>query len=251
MSVTVCDVDANNVLCGNPPYSYQSLSKGFRHVTAPLPAIPAGSTAQWTTTLSQSADADFGEPGTGTWEVVADNRKTTMYLTTDGSTYTIGSEASGQSYDGLGPVPAWLTTTARPSPFYTWENGKWVLNVAADTADAQTTQTALMEQAYATAVSQNVSFTNAGGVTKTFQADSDSQDILNKTLNVCKNQGSVPSGFWWKSSDNTHVSFTLADLVGLSSAMFEQGWTAFQTLDARKASIMAATTRAQVQAVSW
>jgi len=115
----------------------------------------------------------------------------------------------------------------------------------------QTTQTALMEQAYSNAVAQDVSFTTGAGVTKTYQADPDSQDILNKTLNVCKTAGAVPDGFWWKPKDNTLVPFTLADLAGLASAMLDQGWAAFQKLTARKNSITAATTSAAVKAITW
>lgn len=239
--------DNNGLSNGPSPYNV----KGHGDVAVALPAVPGGKLAQWQSTVDRN-DPTYGDEGTGTWEILDDNRKIPLYLTTDGSTYTIDSDVSGQTYPGYGPIPVWLTTAARPSQFYTWTNGAWVLDVAADLSDAQATQSAAMDQAYDVAVGQDVSFTSAGGVTKTFQADKNSRDVLDKTLSVCEKKGSVPAGFWWKSSDNTLVPFTLDDLVGLSEAMFNQGWTAFQTLAARKLAISeVTTTRAAVEAITW
>lgn len=238
--------DNDGLSNGPSPYGV----KGHGDVAVPLGAVPVGKLAQWQSTVSRS-DPTYGEEGTGTWTILDDNRKTSLYLTADGSTYTIGSEVAGQSYPGYGPIPAWLTTTARPSPFYVWMKGAWVLDVAADTTDAQTTQTALMYQAYQGAISQPVTYKTAGGVTKAFQADADSQSTLVSALTGYQAAGAVPSGFRWVSEDNTQVPFTLDDLKGLAAAMLAQGWTAFQTLQTRKTSIRAASTRAEAAAIVW
>jgi len=232
---------------GPSPYGV----KGHGDVAVDHGAVPAGKVAHWQSTVPR-VDPTYGNEGTGTWEFLDDRRKDYLYLTADGSQYSLDTEVEGQTYPGYGSLPAWLTTTEKPGNFYAWEDGAWVLNTAADLADAKTTQSAAMELAYDTAVAQDVSFTTAGGVTKAFQADKDSRDILDKTLNVCKNAGQIPEGFWWKSRDNTLVPFTLGDLVGLSEAMFDQGWTAFQTLAARKLAISSiTTTRADVEKITW
>lgn len=117
--------------------------------------------------------------------------------------------------------------------------------------EAQTAQIELLAQDYLTAIATDVGFTTAAGVTKIYQADPDSRRILTETVAGYTASGSVPAGFWWKSTDNTKVSFTLADLQGLSDAMLAQGWAAFQNLDAKKADVEAATTVADVQAIAW
>ncbi|MBB3213413.1 hypothetical protein FHW67_002705 [Herbaspirillum sp. Sphag1AN] len=118
-------------------------------------------------------------------------------------------------------------------------------------AAAQSSQIGIIVAAYQSAISTPVSFTTAGGVTKTFQADSNSQDLLVTAVAGYNAQKAVPTGFYWKSADNTQVPFTLADLNGLSAAMLAQGWTAFQHLTTLKAQVAAATTVAAVQAIVW
>ncbi|KER71771.1 hypothetical protein HR51_16105 [Burkholderia cepacia] len=118
-------------------------------------------------------------------------------------------------------------------------------------APVQAAQYELLDSAYQNAIMQPVSFKTAGGVTKTFQADAGSQKVLMQTTQGYAISGSVPTGFYWVSSDNTQVPFTLADLQGLYQAMLAQGWTAFQHRQTLKAQIGAATTVAAVQAVVW
>lgn len=116
---------------------------------------------------------------------------------------------------------------------------------------AQVAQTEAMYVAYSQAVQQSVSFKSAGGVTQTFQADTNSQNILLQSYTGFQAAGAVPAAFYWVAADNTQVSFTLADLKGLYAAMLAQGWAAFQQLQTRKASIRAATTSAAVKAITW
>lgn len=118
-------------------------------------------------------------------------------------------------------------------------------------SELQQAQIAQLEAAYESAVTLPVSFTTAGGVTKTFQADQDSQMVLVKSQHGFEIAGSVPQGFYWVAADNTQVPFTLADLKGLYGAMLAQGWAAFQHMQTLKATIRAATTRVAVTAVTW
>lgn len=117
-------------------------------------------------------------------------------------------------------------------------------------AQTQMAQIMAMAAAYSNAIAQDITFTTAGSVTKTFQ--SDPQSISNaQAMLAAYGASGVPSGFYWVAKDDTQVPFTLADLQGLAKAMGDQGWSAFQRLQARKASILAAGTIAEVQAVIW
>ncbi len=116
---------------------------------------------------------------------------------------------------------------------------------------ARTAQNAVIDAAYADAIAVDVSFTTAAGVIKTYQADTDSQALLLQNTQAYTIAGAVPTGFYWRSVDNTQVSFTLADLQGLNAAVIAQDWAAFQTRSARKDSIAAATTVADVEAITW
>ena len=118
-------------------------------------------------------------------------------------------------------------------------------------AQAQSQQLGMLATAYATAVVQPVSYTSKGGVTKSYQADATSQANVQAALVGYTPVGAVPAGFYWVASDNTQVPFTLADIQGLASAMLAQGWSAFQHLQAQKAAILAASSVAAVQAVTW
>jgi hypothetical protein len=103
--------------------------------------------------------------------------------------------------------------------------------------------------AYMGAIASDVTITTAGGVTKAFQADA--RAIANLQAMLAAFPSGPPAGFYWVSSDNTQVPFTLADMKSLAAAMGAQGWSAFQHLQALKASISNAATVAAVQAVVW
>jgi len=116
---------------------------------------------------------------------------------------------------------------------------------------AQKKQIALLTQSYLTAISQPVSYTSAGGITKLFQADPSSiSNLQNVTIGLAK-AGDTPPGFYWMAADNTQVPFTYADLQGLAEAILIQGWTAFQHLQSQKAAVGVATTLTDVESVVW
>lgn len=144
-------------------------------------------------------------------------------------------------------LPAWPTglTIATQAQIDAIQNPPPTLS------QAQAVQTALMYVGYNTDLTKSVTITTAGGVTQTFQADLNSQDLLSRATQGYKDAGTVPAGFYWVAEDNTQVPFTLPDLQTLYSAMLSQGWTAFQKLQTRKESIRAATSVASVQAIVW
>lgn len=168
-------------------------------------------------------------------------------------------------YDSvISPVPAGVKaiqiTDAQwqaciDNPGWTVASGALVAPVAPTGAQllaaAQASQKYEIDNAYASAVTQNVSFKTAGGVTETFQADPTSQTMLMQATQGYQIAGSTPTGFYWKASDNTLVTFTLPDLQGLYAAILAQGWTAFQKRTTLKAEIDAATSVAAVAAVAW
>jgi hypothetical protein len=185
------------------------------------------------------------------------------------------SQQKYASYDSTGAITAFYDSVISPVPTGTnaieitdsqWQtcinNPGWTVvsgalvapaspTAAQLLAAAQAAQDAVIDAAYASAVTQDVSFKTAAGVTETFQADSTSQTMLMQATQGYQIAGAVPANFFWKASDNVLVPFTLADLEGLYGAILGQGWAAFQKRTTLKAEIAAATTVAAVTAVTW
>jgi len=111
---------------------------------------------------------------------------------------------------------------------------------------AQASKIAELAAAYANAIVQPVAYMGT-----TFQADLISQDTLNKTLAAITPGGATPAGFYWVDAVNNQVAMTLAQLQGLAGAMMANGWAAFQNLQTKKASVLAATSVSAVNGVGW
>ncbi len=105
--------------------------------------------------------------------------------------------------------------------------------------------------AYLAAIYASISFTTAAGTTQVFQADRAALGNLHDMLAAYAPTGAVPSGFYWVARDNTKVPFTLTDLQGLAGAIGARGWAEFQHMQSLKATVRAAITVAEVEAVSW
>jgi len=109
----IYQLDDARVWLGDGPRTVHS--KGHLQVLVAPPDVPTGHAARWVTDKDPVIDTPtFGDAGTGSWEIVEDHRKDKLY-TADGE-YKIGDDYEGQSYDGLGPIPAWLSTEAPEQP---------------------------------------------------------------------------------------------------------------------------------------
>lgn len=203
-----------------------------------LPAAPSTSTPPAAPTLATAENKpeiganEVAVIVSGQWQVLPDFRGETYWLA-DGSRHDITEIGETVPAEGLTSPPA------PPPP------------AAPTLAQVLNQQAAMLQAAYMVAIQQPVSFTTAAGVTKTFDADTDSQRTLQTAAQGYEMAGSVPDGFYWVAADNTQVPFTLPDLKGLYAAMLAQGWTAFQRLQDRKSALAAATTTSAVQAVVW
>ena len=145
--------------------------------------------------------------------------------------------------DYTAPVPTLTAFPAKPNAYHTWDwpTKTWILPANA-LAQAQADQVKTVTATYSAAIQAPVSY-----MATTFQADAGSQATLNKVITAAN--GTVPAGFYWVDAANNQVAMTFAQLQGLASAMWAQGWTAFQELQTKKAAIAAATTIAAVQAI--
>lgn len=119
--ITVYQLDALRLLLGG---ARQAHSKGHLQVLVVPPEVPVGHVARWVTELDPVRDTlTYGDPGTGAWEVIEDHRKDTCWIER-GKPYTLGVDHEGQTYDGLGPVPAWLHADEPPAPEPTLEEAQ-------------------------------------------------------------------------------------------------------------------------------
>ena len=111
-----------------------------------------------------------------------------------------------------------------------------------DLTFARATKNAELVAAYRAAIQQPVVYMGA-----TFQADEDSQDVLNKALA----SGTLPAGFAWLDINNVWVPMTHTQLQGLAGAMLAQGFAAFQKLQGLKKDLRNTTTVDQINAITW
>ncbi len=85
----------------------------------------------------------------GGWDSVEDLRWSPLYKTKDGQRYRLGADHEGQTYDGIGPCPAWLTLSPRPNDWSVWNGAAWeedaqLLAIATTRQRAETKTSLLM-----------------------------------------------------------------------------------------------------------
>lgn len=150
------------------------------------------------------------------------------------------------------PAP-WMARAGIAVPVYNpavegcfFQNGAWVIvsSLPAQLKDAQDKQLALMDSAYATAITAPIPY-----MATTFQADQGSQDLITGVLTA--SGGALPAGFSWFDTKNISVVMTFADLQGLAAAMLSRGQPLFGHKQTQKAAIRSAATVADVLAVVW
>lgn len=100
-------------------------SMPFFCVEVEPPAKEDGKILWWETLLDSVADHEYGRAGTGNWILKDDNRSQELFLTMDGSRYSIGGESAVGQYNGIGDIPSWLTTKERPSLYHSWSGIDW------------------------------------------------------------------------------------------------------------------------------
>jgi len=111
-------------------------------------------------------------------------------------------------------------------------------------ASAQSVQIDLMDSSYQSAVTAPIAYMGT-----TFQADQASQDLIASVLTAAG--GALPAGFAWYDVNNAPVTMTFAQLQGLAASILGRGQPLFIHKQTQKAAIRAASTVAQVQAVTW
>lgn len=104
-TITVYQADADGFFLYESKASELALDPG--HFNVPFGAVPAEPPS---VSSGQVARLMNGE-----WTVVEDHRSDMLYVIATGASYQVGTNVHGQSYDGGGPIPVWLTDV-QPAP---------------------------------------------------------------------------------------------------------------------------------------
>jgi hypothetical protein len=109
-----------------------------------------------------------------------------------------------------------------------------------------------VQMAYNQALLKPVQYKSEGGITQTYQADTQSIANLQALLiGMASNPDALPDGFCWIAADNTPVPFTYADMQKLGVLMCNQGISAFSHLQEKKSEIKMAKKVADVISIAW
>ena len=148
----------------------------------------------------------------------------------------------------------WQAALACQYPPILVQNDTLVIPTGPTLWQAQTAQIALLRGAYVNANAANISFTDAAGVTDTYQCDPASIDNLQNCLSGFRAAGAVPTSpipFYWRSATNNNNPFTYADLENLSAAIAARGFANYNQMQTLIAKVKAAKKVSAVQAVVW
>jgi hypothetical protein len=234
-------------------HPFDAMLQPFSSTSVAPPSVTAGQVAQWTSTVPLY-DPTFGSSTTGSWATVADNRSSTLYNTSDGSVYVIGSTIGGNTYSGIGAIPSWLT--ASPMPAYaTWTNGTWVVDTAAQLAAAQAAQVATLSLACQNSILSGFTSSALGSAYTYPSKATDQQNLASSVLASLMPNIATDwvTPFWCEDSTSTwaFVNHTAAQIQQVG----EDAKTAILANMAQNATlatqVAAATTVAAVQAIVW
>lgn len=103
-----------------------------------------------------------------------------------------------------------------------------------------------LDAAYKAASTSNITYNGSS-----FQADAQSERLLQSAVIVYTAEGAVPNGFFWQAADNTAVSVKLSDLQTLLAEIVARRWNNFQHLQTLKGKVEDANTLEDVTAVQW
>lgn len=138
-----------------------------------------------------------------------------------------------------------------PASSFQLVNGKVVESLTA----AKSEQIALLKAGYLNAINAPVTFKNAAGVTSTYPSGNTILITGDKAKSLLAETISAGSAAWtlgkWLDTNDVAQTFTFADLQGLAAAMESAVTASYETLVSKIAQVNAATTVADVQAVTW
>ena len=143
-----------------------------------------------------------------------------------------------------------IAAQARNPTLWQLVNGALVQSLSA----TQTAQIALLRSAYVNAIAADISFTDAAGVTDTYQCDPASIQALQNCLSGFRAAAAVPTApvvFYWRSATNNNNPFTYGDLEKLAQAITTRNFAYYNQLQALIAKVKAAKKVSAAQAVVW
>lgn len=105
---------------------------------------------------------------------------------------------------------------------------------------------------YSDEIVSDIEFTTEGNVVKTYQADTISQSRILGAVTVYGLYNEVPSGFTWRSKDNTNVLFTINDLKGLAKAIVDRSTgSLYIKLQSKKSSVLSTININDLKTITW
>ena len=149
----------------------------------------------------------------------------------------------------------WQSALSSPYQPVTVVNGVLTIPTGPTLAQAQATQIGVLKADYQSAINAPVTFKNAAGVTSTYPSGNTvlingmrAKDLLAEVIAAGEAAWTLGK---WLDTNNVAQIFTFADLQGLAAAMEAAVTTSYETLVSKIAQVNAATTVADVQAVTW
>lgn len=128
---------------------------------------------------------------------------------------------------------------------WTYVDGTWTVNAIGEQALLPVKRNEKIEQFSALAAAEN--YADIDYLTWTWRADAQSRALLAQVLAV----GSVPVDMYWRDSSDVSHAMTYSDLQGLGLAILTRGLAIDQNLTSKTAAINAATSVAEVEAITW
>ncbi|WP_321933721.1 DUF4376 domain-containing protein [Burkholderia cenocepacia] len=202
--------------------------------TQPAPDVPDGHVARLTSNAA----------GDEAWIAVQDWRHADLYRTVDGKPYVVGQPVDDLAWDGLGELPAALTTVAPPGRFYAWSNGTWSFDLSA-ARDAAVADINLERDR------RQIAPFEYGG--HRFNADANAiANIASATMlaSIAK-QHEQPYSIDWSTADGAEVTLDADGVIALAAALNGHIANLHATARDLKAAIGAATSQAELTAIVW
>lgn len=147
----------------------------------------------------------------------------------------------------------------RGQTFYNLEGEEVVINELGEEKDLYATPpaptldtvkfkaTVALNSEYSRNQKEDINFTTKAGIVKDYQTGKSTLDSLSIALVI----NPLPDNFYWVSSDNTKVPFTLEDLQGLYNTIYTRDWVLFQKFQDLKQKVRDETNILNVPKIVW